>query len=103
MRIHTDSYTPIDKTEGLWLDIERDDLGSTRHWMTIEGEEIELTEKQFYAFMKHREEARKASIEAERERIITLLSGYVCHLDDCIHNGCNNLRFAIELVKGEQK
>ncbi len=41
--------------------------------------------------------------EDERNRIITLLSGYVCHLDDCIHNGCNKLRFAIELVKGEQK
>ncbi len=42
-------------------------------------------------------------VMTERERIITLLSGYVCHLDSCTHNGCNKLRFAIELVKGEQK
>ncbi len=95
MRIHTDSYTPIDKTEGLWLDIERDDLGSTRHWVTIEGEEIELTEKQFYAFMKHREEARKASIKAERERIIKLLERDLDVLPEFAR--------AIELIKGEQK
>lgn len=113
MKIYTDSYIPVDTTEGLWLDIERDELGSTRCWMTIEGEEIELTEKQFYAFIKHREEARKASIETERERIIKLLEPLAKHDELCYDNGklscyfedcqASSYQYAIELIKGEQK
>ena len=67
-------YISIDfSKQGVWLDMAIDDLGSSRYWMTIEGEEVELTEKQYRVLMEQRVEAHKASTKAERERILDLL------------------------------
>ena len=77
MAVYRGPYVSLDLTkEGVWLDMERDDLGNTRYWMTIEGEEIELTERQHQVLIEQRAEARKNAMQEAEERIIKLLEGY---------------------------
>lgn len=67
-------YISIDfSKQGVWLDMAVDDFGSRRYWMTIEGREINLLEKEYRVLIEQRVEAHKASTEAEQERIIKLL------------------------------
>ena len=114
-------YISIDfSKQGVWLDMAIDDLGSSRYWMTIEGEEVELTEKQYRVLMEQRVEAYKASTEAEQERIIKLLESKLCSCLDLPddhtfadreelmkHMNCSweamMIEYHVALIKGEQK
>ena len=74
MSTYKENFLSLDLSkQGVWLDMQLDDYGSSRYWMTIDGEEIELTEKQYRVLVEQRVEAHKASKEAERERIIQLI------------------------------
>ena len=67
------TYTPIDFSKGVYYNVERDDFDnyrSWRHWMTIEGEEVDLTENQYNVLMRQREEFHRVATQAERERIL---------------------------------
>ena len=67
-------YSSLDfSKQGVWLDMQLDDYGSSRYWMTIDSEEIELTEKQYRVLMEKRVEAYKDARQSERERIIKLI------------------------------
>lgn len=89
-------YISLDLSkQGVWLDMAIDDLGGSRYWMTIDGEEIELTEKQYRILMEQRVEAHKASTEAEQERIIKLIEDNMDHWDGWLD--------VKALIKGEQE
>lgn len=89
-------YISLDfSKQGVWLDMAIDDFGNPRHWMTIDGEEIELTKKQYRVLMEQRIEAHKASTEAEQERIMKLLEDNWVEPMDWLS--------VKALIKGEQK
>ena len=102
-----ESYTPIDLAKGVYYNVESDDFGNYRHWMTIEGEEVELTQNQYNVLMRQREEFRKSIVEDTEERIIKLLEPLGCEANGVEHDCQNGLGYTtaqdlIALIKGEK-
>jgi hypothetical protein len=100
-------YAPIDLAKGVYYNVERDDFDNYRHWMTIEGEEIELTQNQYNVLMRQREEFRKSIVEDTEERIIKLIEPLGCEANGVEHDCQNGLGYTtaqdlINLIKGEK-
>jgi hypothetical protein len=91
----------IDYRTGVHLNAERTELGATKYWMTIEGEDKGLSARQYETMMNLLYDARMA----ERERIIKLLEPYIgCRDDLCYpYCSCRRSEFAIALIKGDQQ
>jgi len=94
MSIYRGPFTSLDLNQGVWLDVERDDFGNAKCWMTVDGEEIELTENQYDALMKGRAEAYRAVADAERERFVRIIEREI----EKLQGMPNNQLFAEKIV-----
>jgi hypothetical protein len=104
MSIYRGPFTSLDLNQGVWLDVERDDFGNAKCWMTVDGEEIGITENQYDTLIKGRAEAYRAVAEVERERIIKLIKAY--EKDFPLPESWDNIigiDEVIDLIKGEQE
>lgn len=85
-------FLPIDTTQGLWLNAERDEFGICHFSVTIVGEEISISEIQYEELNKQFAEALKDGQRSGRMYVLNLLKKNLDRFDYS-NNSCDQLSF----------
>ena len=90
-------YTPIDTTQGMWLNADRNESGSIDYSIVIAGATLVITEAQYYEFHNQISQTLEDGQRSGRMRVLRLLKENLDRFDYS-NNRCEPLSFD-EFVK----